>query len=116
MIRFSTVFTDDAEAHLVMNYITDSLVQIQCSGSDEASCHLTFGEGGFRGGEAGESSSVFELVPVGDYEVALRPASQEEEGDVTMAADCFLGFSNAVSEPECYTSTEYAATRFTIYH
>lgn len=108
-------------------------------------CYLIFENETFQGGLPSNNNDIFELVQVNANSVAFRVvrnnssqsgsgASEEDKGveqsesDGTVnglvesvesanvtTSECYLGFAGRTSGPECYTSTEYAATRFKIY-
>ena len=85
-------------------------------------CYLIHENGTFQGGEPSDGNDIFEMVTVGSHSIALHAVnlmqadsdSGGESGD--MASDCYLGFSDVISGPKCYTSTDFAATRFVVIH
>lgn len=40
----------------------------------------------------------------------------ESDEPPKVVSECYLGFADITSEPKCYTSTDFAATRFRIIH
>ena len=86
-------------------------MQIQ-SANPEKDCYLIHEDGEFKAGKANSDNSIFEVVQIVDgYSIALRHWTEDGKSPV-----CFLGFASADSIPTCYTSTDFAATRFMIYH
>ena len=47
---------------------------------------------------------------------ASGTVADEVTEDEAAAPVCYLGFPDKNSEPQCYSSSDYAATRFTIIH
>ena len=97
-----------SDSHLYVSHLADNRITIQSAANH---FYLTFEKGRFVGATPDGSNNVFETVSIGPHIFALRLIDQEEDG---ADSDCYLGFSAAQSEPRCYDSTEYAATRLTI--
>ena len=87
-------------------------------------CYLIHENGQFQGGEPSDGNDIFEMVTVGSHSIALRAVnSTQADSDSgsggesgNMASDCYLGFSDVISGPKCYVSTDFAATRFVVIH
>ena len=105
------------ETDLSIEYLINNQLRIQ-SVSSEKRCYLIFENGKFQGGEPSDGNEVFEMVTVRGNTVALRVVNMQQgsgSGDSgESASDCYLGFPDIKSEPKCYESREYAATRFVI--
>ena len=106
------------ETDLSIEYLINNQLRIRSVNSEKV-CYLIFENGTFQGGEPSDGNEVFEMATVGgNNNIALRVANMQQgsgSGDSGESAnDCYLGFPDKESEPKCYESTEYAATRFVI--
>ena len=107
------------ESTLYVDSLPDNQLRIQ-SATTEKPCFLVLENGKFKGSQPMDGNDLFEMVRVGPNSVALRVVNPKQgSGDsdkLSANSDCYLGFSDVNSEPTCYESREFAATRFTIYH
>ena len=105
-----------ADSYTQLFFLADNQVMIQSLKTDAPSYYLTFENRRFTGSQGKNDDNVFEMVPVGDYSIALRVISDYEAGKSHgVDSECYLGFSDEESEPRCYESTDYAATRLKIF-
>ena len=125
------------ETNLYVQYIGDDQIRIESVKTDlDKPCFLTHENGMFKGGQPQNGNEIFEKVHVGERGsnmVALRVVNTqpsesasgsasgsgevpEEAAEEAASEDCFIGFSSSNSEPRCYPSTEFAATRFVFIH
>lgn len=105
-------------------------VRIQ-SVKTEKPCYLIFEDGEFKGGQTSNGNDEFEVIEIGRNRVALRvvnpPAEDSMEGsglasgepdssDSEAVSDHYLGFSNADSKAMPYSTTDFTATHFIVFH
>ena len=131
------------ETNLFVQYLVGNRLRIE-SVKTEKQCFLVYEDGAFKGGSPVNGNDQFQMVRVAGNIVALRvinphvttttttdegSASASGSGETSAVQDidseeaaseepeeCYLGFSREHSEPKCYSSTEFAATRFLIIH
>lgn len=99
-----------SDSYLYVTHLAENKITIQ---SPLIPSYLIFEKGNFVGGTPSGNNEVFQTVSITSHTLALRVIDGSREGAEDM--DCYLGFSDAQSEPRCYDSTEYAATIFTIF-
>ena len=118
-LRFLPPNPGSPESTLYVYSLPDNQLRIQ-SIKTEKPCFLVFENGQFKGGQPMDGNDLFEMVRVGPNSVALRVVNPKQgsghSDKLSANSDCYLGFSDVTSEPTCYESTDFAATRFTIYH
>lgn len=121
------------EADLYVHYLNDKHLRIE-SVKTSSVCFLTYQGGKFQGGEPVNGNEVFEMIHVGGDNsniIALRVVNAnqptesgsasgsgetpQEESEVD-SENCYLGFSVVDNQPSCYSSTDFAATRFVLIH
>ena len=119
------------ETRLFIHYLLENQLRIQSISNR----YFLFENGGFQASTPVNQNELFESVTVGHGNIALRlvhygqlqtPESGSGSGsgsgsdagaeEQAMASDCYVGFQDRESEPMCYGSTNFAATRFVIIH
>ena len=87
---------------------------IESANPENEGLFLSFKDGEFKTGKASDKNGIFEMVSigVGNY-VAVRAAGNGSGGKSD--AECYLGFASDDSLPTCYSSTDFAATRFVVF-
>ena len=66
-------------------------------------------------GASEEDKSAKEQVQSSSESDEINNVQMESEDEPPeVVSDCYLGFADITSEPKCYNSTEFAATRFII--
>lgn len=112
--------TETEESTFNIHYLGDNQLRIK---SKKFQNFLIYENGQFRAGKTLEGNDVLETVTIQGNIIALRVVNVEVDsgsgsgsGEMEESpSDCYLGFSDATSEPKCYESFEHPATKFYIH-